>query len=153
MKKTLVAVLATALLLTLFGTAALAYTGDVTTSNAKVYSTPAMTEYVGTIPAGTSVLVRAYEKYADVYYNGKVVYIETDDLLHTNLESDYIATLTKGTKIYQQAKSSAKSLKLKSSGTVKVCAISGDWALVQSTGAKRLYAFVKIADLTAIRTK
>ncbi len=153
MKKTIVAILAMALLLTLIGGTALAYNGDLTTVDAKAYSTPAMTEYVGTIPAGTSVLVRSYENYADVYVNGKVVYIKASDLLHTKIQSDYVATLAKGAKVYQQPKATAKAAKVKKDGTVKVCAISGDWALVQTTGSKGLYGFVKIATLTDIRMK
>ena len=153
MKKTIVAILAMALLLTLFCGVALAVTGDLTTVDTKAYSTPAMTEYVGTIPAGTAVLVRSYENYADVYVNGKVVYVNPSDLLHTKIESNYLATLVEGTKVYQQPKTAAKSAKVKKDGTVKVCAISGDWALVQTTGSKGLYAFVKIASLTDIRMK
>ena len=153
MKKTIVAILAMALLLTLIGGTALAYNGDLTTVDTKAYSSPAMTEYVGTIPAGTSVLVRSYENYADVYMDGKVVYVDASNLLHTTISSDYVATLVKGTTVYQQPKTSAQSAKVKKNGTVKVCAISGDWALVQTTGSKGLYAFVKIAKLSDIRMK
>ena len=153
MKKTLMAILAMALMLTLFCGSALAYTGDLTTSNALAYADAAMTTFVGVIPAGTSVLVRSYDSYADVYVNGKVVYIKTSDLLHAEISSDYEATLVKGTKVYQRASTSANSAKLKKSGKVKVCAVSGDWALVQSTGKKGVYGFVKISKLTDIRMK
>ena len=153
MKKTIVAILAMALLLTLCCGTALAYTGDLTATDTKCYTSPAMTEYVGTIPAGTSVLVRSYDAYADVYVNGKVVYVNAEDLLHTDIPSDYLATLAKGTRIYQQASTSAKAATLKKGHSVKVCAIKGDWALVQTTGSKGLYAFVKVSKLTDIRTK
>ncbi|MBR1821558.1 MAG: hypothetical protein IJ769_08050 [Clostridia bacterium] len=153
MKKTMVATLAVALLLTLLCGTALAYNGDLTATDAKAYSNASMTEYVGTIPAGTSVLVRSYDGYADVYVNGKVVYIDASDLLHTDIPSDYVATLVKGTKVYQRPASSAKSAKLKKDGSVKVCAVSGDWALVQTTGSKGIYGFVKVSKLTDIRTK
>ncbi len=153
MKKTMFAILAMALLLIFCCGSALAYTGDLTATETKCYTSPAMTEYVGTIPAGTSVLVRSYDAYADVYVKGKVVYVDTGDLLHTDIPSDYIATVKKGTRVYQQADTSAKSFKVKSSHTVKLCAINGDWALIQTTGSKGLYAFVKVAKLTGIRTK
>ena len=153
MKKTFIAILAMALLLTLFCGTALAYNGDLTTTDTKAYTSPAMTEYVCTIPAGTAVIVRSYENYADVYMNGKVVYVDASNLLHTKISSDYLATLVKGTAVYQQPKTSAKSAKVKKDGTVKVCASSGDWALVQTTGSKGLYAFVKIAKLSDIRMK
>lgn len=153
MKKTFVAILAMALLLTLLGGTALAYSGDLTATDTKCYSNSTMTEYVGTIPAGTSVLVRSYDSYADIYVNGKVVYVSAGDLLHTDIPSDYVATLTKGTKVYQQPKSSSKAIKLKKEGTVKVCAVSGDWALVQTVAGKHIYGFVKVAKLTSIRMK
>lgn len=153
MKKTMIAILAMALLLTLFCGTALAYNGDLTTTATKAYSSPAMTEYVGTIPAGTSVLVRSYDAYADVYVDGKVVYIDASDLLRSDISSDYIATLVKGTKVYQRPASSAKSAKIKKDGNVKICSISGDWALVQTTGKKGIYGFVKVDKLTDIRTK
>ena len=60
MKKLMTAVLALVLLMALSSTA-LAYTGDITTCNAKAYADPEMTVLVGGIPAGTSVLVRSYE--------------------------------------------------------------------------------------------
>ena len=151
MKKTLIAILSMALLLTLFCGSALASTGDVTTSAAKAYSDAAMTQYVGTIPAGTAVLVRSRDGYADVYLNGKVVYVDVADLLSGDISGDYDATLVKGTVIYQRATTSAKSYTIKADGSVNVCAVSGDWALVRTTGSKRLYAFVKIDKLTNIR--
>ena len=153
MKKTIVAILAMALMLTLCCGVALAYTGDLTATDTKCYTSPAMTEYVGTIPAGTSVLVRSYDAYADVYVNGKVVYVKSGDLLHTDIPSDYLATLVKGTKVYQQPKSSSKACRLKKDGTVRVCAVSGDWALVQTTHGVGIYGFVKMSKLTNIRTK
>ena len=153
MKKTFVAILAMALMLTLCCGSALAYTGDLTATETKCYTTAAMTEYVGSIPAGTSVLVRSYDTYADIYVNGKVVYVKASDLLHTDIPTDYLATLKKGTKVYQQADGDAKCGKLKKNLAVKVCAISGDWALVQTTGGKGIYGFVKVSKLTGIHRK
>lgn len=153
MKKKMIAVLALALMLAMIGSAALAYNGDITTSNAKAYADPEMTVLLGSIPAGTSVLVRGYDKYADVYYNGKVVYLDPSDLLKGDISGDYNATLLKGTKVYQRPASSAKSLKLKSDGLVNVCAVSGDWALVRTTGNLGLFAYVKVNKLTNITAK
>ena len=150
MKKTVIAILAVALMLALCCGSALAYTGDITTSNARAYADSAMTQYVGTIPAGTSVLVRSYDSYADLVFNGKTVYVKPTDLLNGDISGEYNATLLKGTKVYQRATTSAKSLKLKKSGIVNVCAVSGDWALVRSTGKLTLFAFVKVESLTNI---
>ncbi len=153
MKKTFVAILSMALLLTLFCGSALAYTGDLTATATKCYADAAMTHYVGTVSAGTSVLVNSYHDSAEIYVNGKVVYVDASDLVHTDIPSDYLATIVKGTKIYQQASTSAKSYKVRKNYSVKVCAISGNWALVQTTGKKGLYAFVKVSKLADIRTK
>lgn len=152
MKKTMIAILTLALLLALSGTA-LAYTGDITTCNAKAYADPDMTILVGGIPAGTSVLVRSYEKYADVYYEGKVVYLQPSDLLRGDVTGDYNATLEKGTKVYQRASSTARNAKLKKACQVNVCAVSGDWALVRTTDNSSLFAFVKVSKLTNITAR
>ena len=39
---------------------------------------------------------------------------------------------------------------LKKSGPVQICAVKGDWALVQTLGERGLYAFVKIDKLKNI---
>lgn len=153
MKKMTIAALALALVLTLFCGSALAYNGDITTSNAKAYLDPDMTILAGTIPAGTSVLVRSYDKYADVYYDGMVLYVEPSDLLNGDISGDYNATLLKGTTVYQRPTSSAKSLKLKTDGPVNVCAVAGDWALVRTTGDLGLFGYVKVNKLTSITAK
>ena len=151
MKKTIISILAVALMLTVLCGSALAASGDLTVTSVKAYSDSAMTNYVGTIPAYTSVVVRSYDNYADVYVNGKVVYINADALLRTDAPANFSATLKKGTKVYQRATTSAKSYTLKSAGTVKVLKTSGNWALVQTTGSKGLYAFVKLSKLSDIR--
>ena len=153
MKKTMIAVFAVALILALLCGQALAASGDVTTKSAKAYADAAMTKYVGTIPGATAVVVRSYDSYADVYVDGKVVYISTSALLHKDISSKYVATLDAGTKVYQRADTNANEYTLKHGGTVKVCKVSGEWALVQSTGKKGLYAFVKVNRLTDIRIK
>ncbi len=150
MKRKLIAVLAVALIAILSFGSALAVTGDITVKDAKAYADAAMTRYVGTIPAGTSLMVRSYDNYADVYVNGKIVYISKSALLDGDIAGPYNATLTKGTKVYQRATTSAKSAKVKKNMVVNVCAINGDWALVRSTGEKTAFAYVKLDKLTKI---
>ncbi len=118
MKKLMTAVLALVLLMALSSTA-LAYTGDITTCNAKA----------------------------------KVVYLQPSDLLHGDVTGDYNAVLEKGTRVYQRASASAKSTKIKKACEVNVCAVSGDWALVRTTGSYNLFAFVKVSKLTNITAR
>ena len=150
MKKTIMTILAVALLLTLFCATALASHGDITVKATNVYADPALKNYVGTIPAYTALLVRSNDSYTDVYINGKVYYISKSSLLNKNLAGDYVATLDKGTKVYQRASTAARSYTLKQEGAIQVCKVKGEWALVQTLGDKGLYAFVKIDKLQNI---
>ena len=150
MKKITIIVLAVSLLLAMFCAQALASHGDITIKAAKLYSDSAMTEYVGTIPAYTALVVRANDSYTDVYYNGKVYYTKGSNLLNKSALGDYVATLGKGVKVYQRADSDANSYALKKSGLVQICKVKGDWALVQTLGERGLYAFVKIEKLKNI---
>ena len=145
-------VLAAALIAALLCGQALAVTGDITTKQVKAYADAKMTNYVGTLPAGASVLVRTYGDSADVYVgSGKVVYIDASALLRDGIDTQFTATLAKGTRIYQLPEADARSAKLTAAGPVKVCAISGSWALVQSTGTRGIYAYVAVDALTDIR--
>ena len=153
MKKKIFAVVAMALVLTMLGAQALAVTGDLTIKAVKVYSDAEMKNCVGTLPAMTSLLVRSYDSFADIYIDGKICYIDSSSLLHKNIASDYVATLKKGTKVYQCANTSANVIKLNKKYNVKLCAVSGDWALVQTTGKKGMYGFVKVSKLTNLRVK
>jgi len=150
MKKITITVLALSLLLVMFCAQALASHGDITIKAAKLYSDSAMTEYVGTIPAYTALVVRSNDSYTDVYYNGKVYYTKGSNLLNKSRLGDYLATLGRGTKVYQRAESDANSYTLKKSGSVQICAVKGDWALVQTLGERGLYAFVKLEKLKNI---
>ena len=150
MKKMLVTMLAVALLLALFCGSAMASFGDITIKAARAYTDTAMTEYAGTIPAYTALLVRAEDKFADVYINGKVYYIKSSTLYGRTIFGDYYATLGEGTKVYQRASTSANSYKLKKSGMVQICKVRGEWALVQTMGERGLYACVKISQLKNI---
>lgn len=150
MKRKLIAVLAVALIAALGCGVAFAATGDITIKDAKAYADASMTQYVGTIPAGTSLMVRSYDNYADVYVNGKIVYISKSALLDGDIAGPYNATLTKGTRVYQRATTSANSVKVKKTMVVNVCAIDGDWALVRTTDDKAVFAYVKLDKLTKI---
>ncbi len=150
MKKLMITVLAVSLLLAMFCAQALASHGDITIKAAKLYNDSAMTEYVGTIPAYTALVVRSNDSYTDVYYNGNVFYTKGSNLLNKSRLGKYVATLSKGLKVYQRADSDANSYTLKKSGVVQICAVKGDWALVQTLGERGLYAFVKIEKLKNI---
>lgn len=151
MKRKMIAILAAALLVAMLCGQAMATSGDLTIKAVKAYSDSARTNYVGTIPAYTSLLVRSYDSFADVYVNGRLCYIDASALLHTSASSNYLATLKKGTKVYQRAHSSANSIKLGKKASVELWAVNDNWALVRSTGSKRMYAFVKVSKLYNIR--
>ena len=150
MKKTIMTILAVALLLTVFCATGLASHGDITVKAANVYADPALKDYVGTIPAYTALLVRSNDSYTDVYINGKVYYVKDSVLLDKTVLGDYVAILGKGTTVYQRANTGAAKYTLKKNGVVQVCKVRGDWALVQTLGERGLYAFVKIDKLKNI---
>ena len=151
MTKKLMAVLALALMLTMLCSAALAVGGDLTVKEAVAYSDKALSQPIAKIPAGTSLLADVKGSAAKVYYGGQICYVTSSDLMKKDASSDYVATLEKGTRVYQRAESSASSFKLKSSGTVKLCLVNGDWALVRTTGKLGLYAYVKVDNLVDVR--
>ena len=153
MKKTAITLIAVVLLLGLFAASALAVSGDLTIRDVKAYSDAAMTQPVGTIPAGTSVLVRSHDGFADLYVDGKVVYISASALLNRDVTSDYAASLGKGVRVYQQASTSADSIKLPKEVTVNICAVNGDWALVQTTNKAGIYGYVRVDRLSDIHLK
>jgi len=150
MKKTIITILAVALLLSMFCATAMASHGDITVKATKLYADSAMTMYVGTIPAYTALVVRSNDSYTDVYVNGQVFYTNGSTLLNVNKLGDYMATLSKGTTVYQRATTDANSYTLKKKGIVQICKVKGDWALVQTLGERGLYAFVQIDQLKDI---
>ena len=129
------------------------YGMDKAKADVKAYSDAAMTQPVGTIPAGTSVLVRSRDGFADLYVDGKVVYISASALLNRDVTSDYAASLGKGVRVYQQASTSADSIKLPKEVTVNICAVNGDWALVQTTNKAGIYGYVRVDRLSDIHLK
>ena len=150
MTKKLTAVLALALMLTMLCSAALAVGGDLTVKEAVAYSDKALTQAISKIPAGTSLLADVKGDAAKVYYGGQICYVASSNLMKKDASSDYKATLEKGTRVYQRPEKKAASFKLKSSGTVKLCLVNGDWALVRTTGKLGLYAYVKLDSLVDV---
>ena len=123
---------------------------DILVKDAKAYSNAAMTKYVGTIPAATTVTVKKYGTNAKASVAGKKVYISSTKLLHGDMAGAYDAKLAKGTRVYQRASSNAKSVKLKKARYVNICAVKGDWALVRQTSGKLMFGYVKLDQLTNV---
>ena len=149
MKKFALSMLAAMLLLTFVCSSALAITGDMTTKEAAAYSDPEMKHYIGTIPKFTSVLVRAYGSYANVYYKGASCFVKPSTL--TQGEYDYnfigIATLKGGSRVYQSATSASASRVTHSSRRVLVYAATNGYALIR-TKVGGVFGFVSASNLT-----
>ena len=154
MKRIALSFLAAVLLLTLVCGTAFAVTGDVTTKSVKAYADPNFTKYIGTIPAKTSVLVRAYGSYADVYVNGVECFVSPSALTCGKKDYDYIgsATLKAGSKVYQRPTSSSKSATTSSDIKVLVYAASDGLAMIRTTG-KGVFGFVSAKDLTNMKAR
>ena len=150
MKKAILTILAVSLLLTMFCAQAMASHGDITIKAAKVYADSAKKDYVGTIPAYTALVVRSNDSYTDVYINGRVYYVSDTALLNRNVLGDYVATLDRGTTVYQRANTGASRYTLKKSCAVQICKVRGEWALIQTLSERGLYAFVKVEKLKNI---
>lgn len=150
MKKTVITILAVALLLSMFCATAMASHGDITVKATKLYADSTMTTYVGTIPAYTALVVRSNDSYTDIYINGQVFYTNGSTLLNVSKLGDFVAALGKGTTVYQRATTDSNSYTLKKKGIVQICKVKGDWALVQTLGERGLYAFVQIDQLKNI---
>lgn len=145
MKKTLAALLSVTLL-TLCLASALAYTGDVTVTEVRAFSDPAGQDYVGTIPAYTSVLVNACKNgVAQTYVNGQVVYVKASGLLRNRLSPSYGAGIKAGTLVYQRPSGSASSAAVGNT-LVYVYAVKHGWALVRTAG-KGVFGFVQASKL------
>ena len=154
MKKIALSILAAVLLLTLVCGSAFAVTGDITVKAAKAYADPNFTMYVGTIPAKTSVLVRAYGSYADIYVNGAEVYVKPSTLTCGKKDYDYIgyATLKAGSKVFQRPSSASKYVTTSHSIKVLVYAASNGAVLIRTTG-KGVFGFVGAQCLTNLKAR
>ena len=150
MKKTMFAILAAVLVLTLLGTGALAASGAVTKKSVKAYADAGRKVYLGTIPACTAVAVRSWEDYADVYYKGGVVYVDSSALFDDDTYAKYEGVLKSGTKVYQRPSTSSASCKLSRSAEVLIIKVNGDWALIEGM-ASGMFGFVKVNKLTGIK--
>ena len=142
------------MLLTLVLGTALAVTGDITTHDVKAYADPNFTKYVGTIPAKTSVLVRAYGSYADIYVNGVECFVSPSALTCGKKDYDYIgyATLKSGATVYQRPSASSKTVVTSSDIKVLVYAASDGLAMVRTTG-KGVFGFVNAKSLTDLKAR
>ena len=151
MKKKMMLMLALALIVAMLCGTALAYSGDVTTKAVKAYADAEMKICIGTIPACTAVLVRSYDSYADINVNGTMCYISEAALLHNDsVRTDFVATLRKGTKVFQRPTEEARAATVKKDCGVSIIAVKGDWALVQAVSVTGAYAFVKTDKLVGI---
>ena len=151
MKKFALSLLAVVLLLTLVCGSAFALTGDMTKVAVKAYADPAMTKYIGTIPKFTSVVVRAYGSYADVYYDGVECFVKPSALTCGEYDYNYIgsAILKKGAAVYQRPTSSSKSRINGSARKVLVYAATDGYALIR-TKVGGVFGFVSISDLAKL---
>ena len=154
MKKIALSILAAVLLLTLVCGSAFAVTGDITVKAAKAYADPNFTMYVGTIPAKTSVLVRAYGSYADIYVNGAEVFVKPSTLTCGTKDYDYIgyATLKSGSKVFQRPSAASKSVTTSHSIKVLVYGVSNGAALVR-TADNGVFGFVSVKNLTNLKAR
>lgn len=154
MKKIAISILAAVLLLSLVVGSAFAATGDITIKSAKAYADPNFTKYIGTIPAKTSVLVRAYGAYADVYVNGVECFIKPSALTCGKKDYDYVgyATLKSGSKVYQRPSSDSKSATTSSEIKVLVYAVSNGLAMIRTTG-RGVFGFVNATSLTNLKAR
>lgn len=154
MKKIAFSILAAVLLLTLVCGSAFAVTGDITTKDVKAYADPNFTKYIGTIPAKTSVLVRAYGSYADIYVNGVECFVKPSGLTCGKKDYDYIgyATLKSGSNVYQRPTTSSKYTTTSSNIKVLVYAASDGYAMVRTTG-KGVFGFVSAKNLTDLKAR
>lgn len=151
MKKIALSMLAAVLLLTLvFGTA-FAVTGDMTVKAAKAYADPNMTKYIGTIPKYTSVLVRAYGSYADVYVNGIECYVKPSTLTQGYYDYNYIgyAVLKSGAKVFQRPSAAAKFATTSKAAPVLVYAVNDGFAIIRNKSG--VFGFVAASELANVK--
>ena len=153
MKKFALTLLAVALLVTLVCGTAMAATGDLTMKAVKAYSDPNMTKYIGTIPAYTSVMVRAYGSYADVYVNGVECYISPSALTKGEYDYNYVgaAVLKKGATVYQRPTHFSKFVTAPKARAVLVYAVNDGFALIRSDSG--VFGFVGADDLTNLKAR
>ena len=152
MKKIALSMLAVMLLMILVCGSAFALVGDMTTRSVKAYADPGMTDYVGTIPKFTSVMVRAYGSYADVLYNGVECFVKPSALTCGVYDFNYIgtATLKAGSNVYQRPSVASSSITTAKSHRVLVYAATNGYAVIR-TGSKGAFGFVSTNNLTNLK--
>ena len=135
MKKLVVSVLAIALLMSIACVSAFAVYGDVTTRSMPAYADPGMTQYIGTIPQYTAVVVYdADSNLAAMNVNGVECYGPASAL--TNSRFDYYyngkSTLKAGATVYQRPTVGSRSVQTGHDHSVLVIGRKGDWVLIRS---------------------
>ena len=135
MKKYITSLAALVLVLTLCCGQGLAIYGDVTTRSVDAYLDPEMTQYVGTIPQYTSVIVYdADSDIASLNVNGVDCYVSPRAL--TNSRFDYLykgfSTLLPGSYVFQRPSTSSRNVHCSNAHNVLVIGAKGDWVLIRS---------------------
>ena len=153
MKKIALSMLAAVLLLTLVCGSALAVTGDITVKAAKAYADPNFKLYIGVVPAKTSVLVRAYGSYADIYVNGVECFVKPSALTCGKKDNDFVgyATLKADSTVYQRPSSSSKTATTSHAMKVLVYGVDDGKALVRTR--KGVFGFVNASSLTNLKAR
>ena len=152
MKKIALSMLAVMLLMILVCGSAFALVGDMTTRSVKAYADPGMTDYVGTIPKYSCVLVRAYGSYADVYYNDIECFIKPSALTCGKYDYNYIgtATLKKGAYVFQRPSFASYYTVNRRDRKVLVYAETDGYALVRK-GPGGAFGFVSASSLRHLK--
>lgn len=149
MKKLVVSILAIALLMSIACVSAFAVYGDITTRSMKAYADPGMTQYIGTIPEYTAVVVYdADSRIAAMNVNGVMCYGAASAL--TNSRFDYYyngrSTLKAGATVYQRPIVGSRSVQTVHDHNVLVIGKRGDWVLIR-TNYGGFYGFTLASNL------
>lgn len=152
MKKAVVSIIATILLLTLACGCALASTGDITIKEAKAYSDKDFTKSIGTIPKYTCVKVNAYGNYADITVNDVRCYVHPSTLTQGKYDYSYMGTaiMKKGALVYQRPSASAKYSVNAKKCTVRVFVIKDSLALIRYKKSG-MFGFTSVKNLNKIQ--
>lgn len=161
MKRAVAFALLAALVMSLLPMAALASYdhdvahGDMVVKGVKAYRDPEMTDYIGTIPKYTAVVVKdtlngnwyTANKAALVTYKGVKCYIKTSALLQDEYPgSAKEVTLKKSVRVYQRPTSESANVKAKKGTKVLYIGKKGSWALIRTDALDNCgdYGFVYI---------
>ena len=149
MKKFAVSGLIVLLIMAMFCAQGFAVYGDVTVTGADAYIDPEMTQYLGTIPKYTALVVwDADSSVAAVLVNGVNCFVRASTL--TNSRFDYLykgySVLRAGVTVYQQPAFHSRSICNGHNRTVLVIGVKGDWVLIRS-GFGGYFGFAQRSDM------